>query len=402
MKGAIGQNMDKRQLIPICICFGLMVFAATITIGVMPVYVVRLGADAASTGLFLAFNFFGVTVGNILGGWLSDRTGQRKRLTLISYLLWIPSALLITQATTVAGVALTAGLMWLPGGIALSAMNSILALSADEKERGSVFGWVTLAGGLGGLIAGLIGGRIAEQWGFPVLFVMMAVGAGVMFIITITTIRDVVTTPERTLQTENKSSATMITQASVGSLVYMLLVANLFARLGPTASDLGRPLVMLELKMDATAVSNAIAFSSAVTLPLPLILGWLSDRIGRKRLLILFYGIGALGVLLLMVASAPWHFWISAALSSVINATNGVGQAYIADLSDAKTIGRSLSLFSSSNFIASMIGLGGAGYVMQGIGINPTLLLGASLIIIGLIILLRMRSAAPKLVRIAS
>jgi MFS family permease len=389
-------SMDRRQLIAICICFCLMVFEATITLGVMPVHVVRLGADSASTGLYLAFNFFGVTIGNIVGGWLSDRTGQRKRITLISYMLWIPAALLITQATTVAGIILTTGLMWLPGGVAISALNSILGLSAGENERGRVFGWTALAAGLGGLIAGLIGGNIAERWGFPVLFVIMAMVAGVMLIVT-STIRDVATRSDTRLRIKNESDTPAVARAGVGSLVYMLLLANFFARLGSTASDLGRPLTMIRLEMNATDVSSAIAFSAAATLPLPLILGWLSDRIRRKHLLILFYGFGAMGILLLIVASAPWHFWFSAALVSVINASNGVGQAYIADLSDTKIIGRSLSLFNSSNFIASMIGLGGAGYVMGGIGIHPTLLLGASSLVIAMFILLQMRSTAPKL-----
>jgi MFS family permease len=180
-------------------------------------------------------------------------------------------------------------------------------------------------------------------------------------------------------------------------MVYMLLLANFFARLGPTASDLGRPLIMLQLNMNTKDVSDAIAFSAMITLPLPLILGWLSDRVGRKRLLILFYGFGAAGILLLSTASLPWHFWFSAALVAVVNASNGVGQAYVADLSDAKTIGRSLSLFTSSNFIANMIGLGSAGYVMQGIGINQTLLLGASSLVLAIFVLLAIRPVASGL-----
>jgi MFS family permease len=155
--------------------------------------------------------------------------------------------------------------------------------------------------------------------------------------------------------------------------------------------------MMLQLNMNTVDVSNAIAVSAAITLSLPLILGWLSDRVGRKRLLVLFYGLGTVGILLLSVANLPWHFWLSAALVSVINASGGVGQAYVADLSDAKVVGRSLSLYTSSQFIASMIGLGGAGYVMQGIGINPTLLLGAFSLVIAIFILLAIRPAARGL-----
>ncbi|MEZ4669304.1 MAG: MFS transporter [Anaerolineae bacterium] len=387
--------MDKRQLLAICICFCLMVLIATLTLGVQPVYVVRLGADAATTGIYLAFNFLCVTIGNVAGGWLSDRFGQRKRITLIGYLLWIPASLLMTQATTVGTIILTSGLMWLVGGIPIGALNGIIGLSAGANERGRVFGWVGMAGGLGGLIAGLIGGRIAEEWGFNSLFVLMAILASVMFLITLY-IRNVTSMPVEP-QPQHESKDAIVVTGSVGSLVYLLLIANLIARLGPTTSDLGRPLVMLQLGLDATGVSNAIAFSAAVTLPLPLIMGWLSDRIGRKFLLIACFGAGSLGVLLLIVASVPWHFWFSAALVSIVNASGGVGQAYIADLSEARLIGRSLSLYNSSNFIAAVIGLASAGYVMQAIGINATLVLGAALLFAGIVILLYVQPSARKM-----
>jgi MFS family permease len=382
-------SMDRRQLLVICICFGLMVFEATLTLGVIPVHVVRLGADPAATGLYMAFSFFGVTAGNILGGWLTDRFGQRKRHALIGFLLWIPAALLLTQATTVPGITFISGLMWLPGGIAIAALNSIVGLSAGEHERGRVFGLMTLSTGAGGLIAGLIGGSIAEQWGFPALFVLMAILPGVMLLIT-TSIRDVSPVPASTPQTPAEPAVSETMQVRPGVMVYLLLLATLFARLGLTVSDLGRPLAMLQINLNAADISNAIAFSAAATLPLPLILGWLSDRIGRKRLLVLFYSLGAVGILLLTMATEPWHFWLSAALAGVIIASNGIGQAYIADLSDAKTIGRNLSLFTSSGFIASMIGLGGAGYIMQGVGIQSTLLMGVGSLVIAVLLLLRM------------
>src|SRR4029079_8927172 len=127
----------------------LMVFDATLVIGVVPVYVVRLGADPATTGLFLAFNFLCVTIGNIVGVWLTDRIGQRRRVSMISILIMIPIPLLMTQATTVAGVILTTVVVWLPCGVAIAALNGIMGLSAGVSERGRVFGLVGFLTGIG-------------------------------------------------------------------------------------------------------------------------------------------------------------------------------------------------------------------------------------------------------------
>ena len=390
------KKIDKGQLIGIFICICLITLIATFTLGILIVYVVRLGADEGTAGIYLATGFFTVTIGNMIGGWLTDRIGQRKRVTLISYVLWIPAALLSTQATTVTGVILTTGLMWLIGGVAVATLNSLMGLSAGESERGHVFGLIGLAGNLGGLIVGLFGGQIADRWGFIIIYVLMAVLVGVMFIVTVVLIHDVDPLPAS--HPHKESHAEKPASIGVGTVVWMLLLANLLARLGTSPSDLGRPLIMLKLGLDTTAVGNAIAVSSAVTLPLPFIMGRLSDRIGRKRLLILCFGVAALGVLLLTGASLPWHFWLVAALTSLVNATGGVGQAYIADLTEAKSIGRSLSLYNSSNFISGMIGLGGAGYVIHAIGVNAALIVGACLIGTSIVLLLRMRSAAPKLV----
>ena len=377
--------MNRTQLLAICVCFGLIVFEASITVGVMPVYAVQLGADSATTGIFLAFQFLTVGLGNIAGGWLSDRFGQRKRMLLICFLLWIPAALLMTQATTLPSLILTTGVLWLPGGVTVATLNIITGLSAAPHERGRVFGWISLSSGTGSLIAGLIGGPFAERWGFPALCLMLAAGALVMFLIA-RYIRDA---PPRPVPAASDTSSSPA-PAGIGSLIYLILTANLFARLGAFTSDLGRPLAMTGLGLDAAAVSGAIAFSSALTLPLPLIMGRLSDRMGRKRLLIACYGVGSLGILILSVAGAPWHFWLSAALAATINASNGLGQAYIADLAKPEALGRSMSLLSTTSFFAGIIGLGGAGYVMQAIGISATVILGALLPLIGIGIILRL------------
>ena len=60
--------MNKRQLLLLGLCLGLIPFQAALTIRLLPFYAVRLGADPATTGLFVAFAFLAVTLGNMAGG----------------------------------------------------------------------------------------------------------------------------------------------------------------------------------------------------------------------------------------------------------------------------------------------------------------------------------------------
>jgi hypothetical protein len=55
-------TMNKCQLL-LWLCMGLIPFEAALTIRLLPVYAVRLGADPTTTGLFVAFAFLAVTLG---------------------------------------------------------------------------------------------------------------------------------------------------------------------------------------------------------------------------------------------------------------------------------------------------------------------------------------------------
>lgn len=384
--------MDKRQRLLLCLCLGLISFEGALTVRLQPVYAVRLGADPAVTGLFVAFAFLTVTLGNISGGWLSDKIGRRKPLLLISYAVWIPAALLLTQATTMPRLIVLTGVLWFPGGIAIAMLSTIAALSTVADERGKVFGLITLASGLGSLLAGLVGGPIAEWWGFPILFVVMAAVAAFMLVIAIF-IQDK-SAPGKEAQMSTQNDAPADKPATISGLLKLLLCAHLLVRLGQFIGGLGSPLVMTKLGFDATAVSSTIAVSAAITLPLPLLLGWLSDRAGRKRFLIVGYGLCALGVLLLVPAGWLWQFWLSASLIAITEATNGVAQAFVADLAPPQAIGRGIALFNTTSLFSGILGLSGAGYLIQTIGINPTLLLGTCLPLVAIGLLLGLRKPA--------
>jgi MFS family permease len=393
-------SMDKRQLLLLCICFACLSFEATITIRLMPVYAVYLGADAGIAGLLVSFGFLTVTLGNITAGWLSDRIGQRRRILLIGSAVWIPAALTLTQATDLVRLFVATGLLWFPGGLVLAITQIITAVSAPERERGRIFGITNLSFGIGAVIAGLVGGPIAETWSFLALFGVMAaltvVVVGVALFIHDTP-NPRATAPSTTQPRTAPLTAPGKAQFGLGMMLLLLLAAHLMIRLGELVGGLASPLLMVGLGFDAAAVSSAISISAAAVLPLPLLVGWLSDRFGRKQILFVLYGMVTCSLLLLTVSQLLWQFWLAAILLQVAEKSHPVAQAYVADLAPPEAIGRSMSFFQTISLFAGIVGLSGAGYLMQGIGIQVTLLLTACLPLLSLALLTRVRKPAPML-----
>jgi MFS family permease len=377
----------------LCLCNGTIALQAAITISLQPVYAVQLGANAATTGLMVSLAYLAVTLGNITGGWLSDRLGQRKPLLLLSCAMWIPILLLMPVSTALWWLMLTTTLAWFPGGIAIAAISSIAALSSDESERGKVFGWMAVAAGLGSLVAGAIAGPIAARWGFPMLFIVSAARGCFLFVVALY-VKDK-ETQTSVIRERAEVRVPNGQQASVGFSLILLLVAHLSGRLAGSIGKLGSPLAMTSLGFEAVEVSSAIAISSAVALPIPLLLGWLSDKAGRKRFLLFCYTTGSLALFVLMPAAALWHFWLSSSLLTIAGSDMGVAQAYATDLTPPQVMGRGMSLLNTFNLIAGIIGSAIAGLLMQAFGLTPTLLLGACLPLLSIALVLRIPKPVP-------
>jgi MFS family permease len=147
----------------------------------------------------------------------------------------------------------------------------------------------------------------------------------------------------------------------------------------------------------AAAISSTVAVSNLLALPLPLLLGPLSDRSrtahrGRKRFLALGYLIASVGLVGLSLSSSLWHSWSAVALISLsYRVISGIGPALANDLIPRESLDRGLGLFNATIWIGAIVGFAGTGQAVQHLGLTPTLIGGAvlPLIAIGLLALVR-------------
>jgi MFS family permease len=247
-------------------------------------------------------------------------------------------------------------------GMSLALVNVLAGLFTAEGDRGKVFGLLALNTGLGALFGGLGVGPIAEHWGYPTLFAALAL-FGLLWPVVGLLLQDHKSQPATRHGARASRKA-----VPLGRDFYCLFLGSLAAALGAYVFIFGRSLVMARLGFGATAISATAALSEVPILPLPLLLGRLSDRFGRKPFLAFGYLAASGGLLGLAAGASAWHFWVSSISVTISFITGAVGTALVADVVTEEALSRGLCLFSATTWIAGTLGCAGAGCALQVLG----------------------------------
>ena len=331
----------------------------------LPLYFGELGARVADSGLYLSLIFAALMAGSLVGGWLSNRTNQRKVMLLVSSGVSMAALLLLTQFTSLTALLLLAMVIWFVGGLTTASVNILAGLHAPAGERGRVFGTIGVTVGLTQFAGGLIAGPVVARWGFQGLFLLIAV-AQVAPILAALWVDDSIQAPTPRPSTTSRRST------SEG--YWFLLAAAFLVYVVNFTVVLGRPLAMHAAGLDAAAISSTVAIAGLVALPLPFVMGWLSDRIGRKPLLALAWGLFAAGMFLLAFAHTLALFWLSAVLMSAMTSTLSLSSALVADLVRRSYLPTALSRLSATPWLGAIVGSGAAGVMIAAFGLQVTFL----------------------------
>src|SRR6266498_1923413 len=230
-------------------------------------------------------------------------------------------------------------------------------------------------------------GRIVEQWGYPALFLVAALCWTLQPAIALL-LQDKVLVRAR-----REAVSTLPAPPAFGGAFYLLLLANVIAFAAGFVAVLGRPLLMDRLGFDLAAISGAVAVGGAISLPFPLLLGWLSDRLGRYWLIIVCFLTGALGLVLLAVSVSSWHFWAASILLAGVGVSLGIGPALVTDLVPQESLGRALAWYGFAPTTGGIIGFMLTGYAIETFGMTRTFVAGALLTLIAIALVVQVRRA---------
>ena len=359
-------------------------------LNLLPLYAVQVGAGRALAGNFLALVFVAITLGTLSAGWASDKYQRRKSMLILAGLLNIPVTWLMGQVIEFWQMAVLTFIVYFLIGFSFTTIGILAGLFSGASERGKVFGILAINSSLGALIGGAVSGPIVDRWGFPALFLLTA-SCWVLQPLIALLLQDRVLAElpreAESIQTENRA---------FGGTFYLFMLANLIAFGASFIAVLGRPLRMDELHFDAAAISGVVAIGGAVSLPLPFLFGWLSDRMNRYWLIVSCFLVSAIGLAALARSLALWHFGFSTILLSGVGISLGIGPALVTDLVPPKNLGRALSLYNFSPSMGGIFSFGLAGYAFQGFGMYATFMGGAFLTLIAVALVVWVQRAQAK------
>lgn len=366
--------MKSKQSLSLFFCNFAVFFVGGALLPLLPLYATDLGASSTLAGIYLGTIYLAIATGTMLTGRLAERW-PAKSLFIGAGLAGLPALILHTYITAMWQLIILTSIVWFCGGIGTALVSVLTGLHADHKRRGKSFGLMFLARPLAGMLGGLVAGQIVAWQGYPLLF------AGLSLIWAGWPLLGLLGLENHTGAAIRRSTTvtTGLTHRPAGAF-YLLIVAALLSTVTVYVGRLGISLSMQTLNFSPGAVTLPSAVGWFVSIPITLLIGVWSDRLGRRTLLVLSYLLTAGGALLLGNATGLWQFCLAAILLLLSTSANGsVAAAFATDLLDAETLQRGLPWLNTMTWAGGVLGFAGAGYVMDTFGATTLYLLGAGL-----------------------
>jgi MFS family permease len=367
--------MKNKPLLYLFLSSFIILFVGMGLFPVLPLYDAQFGATRTVIGVHFALMYVANTLGHMLTGWLADRLTPRGAFVGAG-VLGIPVLVLLGQATGLWQVIVLTAAAWFLGGLGRALVNVFIGLHANGKSRAISFSLAFLAYPLGAAFGGGTIGQLVTWQGYPFMFAVLGAVWAVLPAIGLLGLKGrPVSRLGRTAPMAEPSE-----HMGLGRIFTQLLAVSFLSATAINVSRLGLPLSMQALDFPPSAITGASVVSGLATAPVVLLIGALSDRLGRKRFLALVYVLAAGGALVLIAARELWHFWLAATAMLVALCANGaLTSALAADMLSREALRRRLPWITTVGAFASVLSFAGAGYVMDAFGASTLYLVAAGL-----------------------
>jgi len=351
-----------------------------------------LGVGTAFIGLIEGLGDSAATMLKVVSGWASDRLGQRKGLTTSGYVLSTVAKPFLLLATSGA-VALAIRLFERSGkGIRTSPRDALIADSTTPGVMGRGFGFhraMDTAGAVGGIAIAAAIIYLVQGWetrlslpSFEWLVIIGVIPAALAVLVLIFFVHEGRASSakrvegsaayERGLERRFKIFLVIMVIFTLGNSADIFLVLR--------ASDIGlSPLHILLMLIPLNLVYAATAYP----------FGRLSDRIGRKRIIVAGWGIYTLTYIGFALVSPMWHIayviLLFALYGFYYGAVEGVTRAFVADIVPREKRGTAYGLYHGAIGLSLLLASVTAGLLWEAIDPVATFFFGAAMAVVAMV-----------------
>jgi MFS family permease len=339
-----------------------------------------LGANASFIGAIEGAAESTAALLKLASGWWSDKIKKRKPFVVIGYGIATVARPFTAMAATAWQVLAIRVTDRVGKGIRTAPRDALLADSADEESRGRAFGFHAAMDNAGAVLGPLIAFLLLRQFNYSLrhVFWLAAIPGALAFIVLVVAVKEV----ENRAPVKSSSTPVIDTSQKLGSRFWKYIVVVFVFTLGNSTD------AFLLLRANQLGVAVALApilwaFLNGIKAALGTWGGTLSDRYGRKPLIIAGWTVYAVVYLGFALATQQWHAWALFASYGLFYAfTEGTEKAFVADLIPKERRGAAFGWFNLA------IGLGALpaslifGAIWDRSGAHTAFLFGASLAIL--------------------
>lgn len=334
---------------------------------ILPLFITALGGTGITVGIVGGVRDSMSSILKILCGYWSDRSGKRKVFVVWGYGVSAFFKLVLAFARTSSQIVVFSGLERIGKGMRTAPRDAIIAESMPAS-RGKGFGIHRTFDTLGAIAGSVI--VLFMFWILGASFKTVIAGAGIVSLcalIPLFLVREPAVQPKdvslgfglRTLPHEVRVIIGIAAAFSMADISYMFFILRA-QQFFPGKLSVGGP-IMLYILFNIFGALSATPF------------GVLSDRIGRRKVLLLGYGLFTIASFGFITAASTFSFTVLFALYGIASSIVDANQR--AFVSDIATEGYRATALGTFHMTVSLITLPAnilAGFLWQKAGAVPT------------------------------
>ncbi|MBO3768698.1 MAG: MFS transporter [Candidatus Brockarchaeota archaeon] len=392
----------KTHVRPLIILFlynVLYMAASGLLVPGIPLYLLTNGFDGNLVNIILASIAMVSLLGQVIWGYFSDMMMTKLSFVELGTIGYTIGYLILTFLRDKFTIAIVLIISNFIGSASYPAAMALLADLSSVQSRGKSMGTFWSAASLGWATSVAFTGFIVEKLGGKYLFVLCFLMYAVSFLLVYFGFQESHQSTEVRRSTVKERKPILRSILSLEGSFLAFLLGSVIFFMADFVKNVYIPMFYaFELELGMTTATLLLSLTSWIELPTTILFGSLSDKIGRKRVVLIGYILCGIYMFINSLAQGFGEAVLAMCLYGVIwGAFSGASSALASELVDESKRGFAMGLFNSSSNVASLLAPLSMGTLAQVLGYRPMFsLMGTFILTACLLLMLGVKEKASN------